>query len=333
MRDLPALRLSSERLIGALVAHDADPGRPALRRPGPVALTGVLIAALGAGLLGGYGMLTGASLAEPTDPSVVLFDRGSGAQYVYLESDRRLHPVLNYTSGLLLAAGESPGARPVATGKLAKVPLGATLGIPDAPDALPPRESLLTGAWTVCTDRAGRSTLLVGTVPPGAPAGARSLLVRDPAGRTFLVRDGRRFQGSADLWPGRTPAPVSTAWIDAVPAGPDLTAAPAEEEQTDFSVRACVTRPAGEPATIRLDPVIPAGTAEIYVPRGTGAVVTSGTGSVQLITEDGRGFPLASQELLARLGYPDVRPVTVPAELLGMLPAGPLLDRELAGRH
>jgi hypothetical protein len=101
-----------QRLTGALIAHDADPHRPPLRRTAAVVLTGVLLAALTAGGLAGYGMLTGAGLAEPTDPSAILLDRHSGARYVYLESDRRLHPVLNYTSALL-ALGRPAATRSV----------------------------------------------------------------------------------------------------------------------------------------------------------------------------------------------------------------------------
>lgn len=318
--------LQSQRLIGALIAHDADPRRPPLRRAGTVALTGVLLAALTAGVLAGYGMLTGASLTEPTDPAAILLDRRSGARYVYLESDRRLHPVLNYTSGLLLAAGDGPEVKAVTAGKLSKVPLGGTLGIPGAPDALPAAESLLEGAWTVCSD----GTLLVGTVPAGEPVTGRALLVRDREDRIFLVRDGRRFQMINR--PTQDPLLVATEWIDAVPAGPDLQSLPENQDITDFSVRACVSRPAGEPASIRVDPGMPT-TDPVYVPRGRGAIVTSPAGAIHIVTDEGRGFPLANPALLTKLGYPKVNPVTVPAEVLALLPAGPLLDPEVAGRQ
>ncbi|GAA2679702.1 type VII secretion protein EccB [Actinoplanes palleronii] len=323
-------RFALERLTGALIAHDADPSRPPLRRAGAVALTGVLLAALTAGVLAGYGMLSGAGagLAEPTDPSAVLLDRRTGARYVYLESDRRLHPVLNYTSGLLLAAGPRPGVKTVTAARLAEVPLGATLGIPDAPDALPTAGNLLGGAWTVCTEN-GASTLLVGFTPDGPPVTDRALLVRDPAGRTFLVHDGRRFRVDSTM--RGTAWPVAAAWIDAVPAGPDLISPPVPAI-ADPPVRACVTRPADGPASVRLNPAVPSGTP-VYVPRGHGAVVTSPTGAVQVVTDEGRAYPLASRELLVTLGYPDVRPVPVPAELVTLLPAGPLLDPERARRH
>ncbi|BCJ43506.1 type VII secretion protein EccB [Actinoplanes ianthinogenes] len=400
-----------ERFTGALIVHDADPPRPPLRRTVPVLLTGLLIAALVAGGLAAYGMVTGAGLTEPTDPAAILLDRHSGARYVYLESDRRLHPVLNYTSGLLLAASESPRVKAVSTKRLAGVPLGETLGIPDAPDELPLADRLLEGAWTACTE-GGAGTLLVGTTPSGGTVADQALLVRDPTGRTFLVHAGQRFQLPADRtdatlralgWYGRAPGLVATSWIDAVPAGPDLIAPevpaagaasvlpghrvgevltdsggqfavvladgiaaitelearllapptavgaeflrlppsgqrvrsglpPTVPRITDLPVRVCVTRPADGPATLRFDPAVP-GPGPVHVPRGHGAVVTSTAGPIQLVTDAGRAYPLASADLLARLGYAGVRPVAVPAELIAQLPAGPLLDPERAGRH
>ncbi|WIM96460.1 type VII secretion protein EccB [Actinoplanes oblitus] len=402
-----------ERFTGALIAHDADPPRPPLRRTLPVVLTGLLIAALTAGALAGYGMVTGAALGEPTDPSAILLDRRTGARYVYLESDHRLHPILNYTSGLLLAAAERPRVTAVASTRLAGVPLGETLGIPDAPDALPPAEKLLDSAWTVCTE-GGAGTLLVGVSPTGGTVADQALLVRDPTGRTVLVHAGHRFQLPSDRveatmralgWEGRVPGRVAAGWIDAVPAGPDLIApvvpgagaasvlpghrvgevltdsgarfavvladgvAAVTELQArllapptavgaefvrlppsgrrlrsaddlpaaipaivDLPVRVCVTRPADGPATVRLNPAVPA-SGPVHVPRGSGAVVTSPAGAIHLITDAGRAYPLASGALLARLGYAGVRPVTVPAELIAQLPAGPLLDPEAAGRR
>ncbi|MFC3989986.1 type VII secretion protein EccB, partial [Actinoplanes siamensis] len=312
-----------QRLTAALIGHDADPGRPPLRRAGAAVLTGALVAALVAGGLAAYRMVTGGGLADPTDPSVILLDRRSGARYVFLETDRRLHPVLNYTSGLLLAAGEQPEVKPVSQARLARVPLGATLGIPGAPDALPPAENLIRDAWTVCTDRAARTSLLVGAAPPGAPAGERALLVHDPTGRTFLVGGGARRRLPAERavqWFGRSPALVAAAWIDAVPAGPDLFSPPGPPPAglADFAVRACVTRPADGPASVRLDPALPPGVTP--VPRGRGAVVTATSGVTHVVTDDGRACPLSSRDLLPRLGYAGVEPVTVPAELVALLP-------------
>jgi hypothetical protein len=181
------------------------------------------------------------------------------------------------------------------------VPLGETLGIPGAPDSLPSAERLLTDAWTVCTDRTPRSTLLVGTTPPGDPVTGRALLVRDPQGRTFLVADGHRFQFPVDRvdatlralgWYGRTPSPVAAAWIDALPAGPDLSA----------------------------PPVPGAGTASAVPGRRVGEVVTDSGAQFAVVLRDGITAITAMQ---ARLLAP---PRTMGAEFLRLPPSAARLS-------
>ena len=196
-----------------------------------VALVGVAV----------WGLLTGQSDVKVRDSSVVFQEKGTGARFVYLESDRKLHPVINYTSGLLLSAGQTPDLVSVASDKLAKVQLGAPLGIPDAPDSLPTTDDLVTDRWSVCTDNGGpggnpESTLLVGyrmTDGTVAAKANRALLVVDPGQNIFLVYGNRRFQvpeiGSDQTlrwlgWGDQTPWKVAAAWINAVPAGPDLRA-------------------------------------------------------------------------------------------------------------
>ncbi|MDI6099200.1 type VII secretion protein EccB [Actinoplanes sp. NEAU-A12] len=232
--ELHSYQYSVQRVVAALVSHDPDPHRSPLRRAGVTALVGLLVAALTVGGFAVYGVFTGHSMAEANDPNSVLVEKKTGARYVYLESDGKLHPVLNYTSGLLLAGGTAPALKNVPAEKLARMPLGEPLGIPEAPDSLPAAKSLLAGAWSVCSDTAGgrpRSTLLVGSTPSGGAALSGGLLVRDPSGRTHLVNGSQRhLLPAADVdtiqralgWYGTRPWVVSTAWIDAVPAGADL---------------------------------------------------------------------------------------------------------------
>lgn len=238
---LHSYQYSVQRVVAALVTHDPDPSRSPLRRAGTTALISLLIAAIAVGGAGLYGIFTGQNTADPTDPNVVFQEKGTGARFVYLASDRKLHPVINYTSGLLLSAGSTPDLVGVASDKLAKVPLGAPLGIPDAPDSLPASDDLITERWSVCTDNGGaggnpQSTLLVGdrlTDGTVAAKANRALLVADPGGNIFLVFGNRRFQVpeiGADQtlralgFGDQTPWKVSAAWINAVPSGPDLRA-------------------------------------------------------------------------------------------------------------
>jgi type VII secretion protein EccB len=332
--------------------------------------------------------------------------------------------------------------------KLASVPLGAPLGIPDAPDSLPRGDALLTERWSVCTDNQGgtstpRSTLLVGdklTDGTVVAKAGRALLVRDPAEQVYLVSGNRKFAipparlvatrrvlGYAD----QQPWPVSVAWINAVPPGPDLVAPripgsgggsvanlrvgqlvtdsrqfaviladgaaaltemqarlmqalPGADAAVDIGndfvrlpesrtrlsdagdpnglppavptladgtpTRACITLPVDPNSGdgIRVDPTIPAGVPVsgvtpaagdvladlVHVARGKGAVTVvaasptapANTGTVSIVTDTGRQYPLASRDLLTKLGYGKVKPRQIPTELFSLLPAGPSLD-------
>jgi type VII secretion protein EccB len=432
--ELHSYQYSVQRVVAALVSHDPDPHRSPLRRAGVTALVGLLVAALTVGGFAVYGLFTGHSMAQADDPSAVLVEKNSGARYVYLKSDGKLHPVLNYTSGLLLTEGDTPSLKTVPADKLARIPLGATLGIPDAPDALPAAGNLLSGAWSVCTDTVAgraRSTLVVGTVPSGGSTAAGGLLVRDAIGRTHLVHAGKRHLLPAARvdavqralgWYGTRPWLVSAAWVDAVTAGPDLAAPvlpsgrknsviagrkvgqvltgdgrtfavvlpdgiaaltemqakllattpikvgaevfvrlPPSDTQlggaaeglpatvpalAEAPASACVTLPGDK---ITVNATIPGGAAPagkarvdlVHVARGRGAVVEAaaspdapeGSGTVSLITDSGRYYPMASRDLLSRFGYGTVRPTRIPAQLVAYLPAGPALDPVRAGRR
>jgi type VII secretion protein EccB len=238
---LHSYQYSQQRVVAALVTHDPDPQRSPLRRAGTTALVSLLIASIAVGGAAIYGLLTGHSSVDARSTDVVFQEKGTGARFVYLESDRKLHPVLNYTSGMLLAGGQTPELKSVSTEKLAMVELGLPLGIPGAPDSLPAADSLRTDRWSVCTDNQGvnnkpRSTLLVGDRLSDGTVAAKTgqaLLVRDPAGDTSLIAGNRRFPipGSHLVetlrvlgWSEQSPWPVSVAWSNAVPLGPDLVA-------------------------------------------------------------------------------------------------------------
>ena len=462
---LHSYQYSLQRVVAALVTHDPDPHRSPLRRAGTTALVSVLVAALALTGAAVWGILTGAS-TEPKDESVVYLEKGSGAQYVYLKSDGKLHPVLNYTSGLLIANASQPSTVNASRKSLAKAQLGDPLGIPDAPDSLPRTGELLPGIWTICSQQpqgpsasgAPRSLLLVGdditdgaVLPVPDPrtlaSQLRALLVIDPSDRTFLVYANHRFLIPANRvqqtrtrfgWTDQ-PLPVATAWINAVPAGPDwrppaipelgrrsselpdheigqilripgtttngptqwgvvmadgvadITDVQALLMQTDpvgyrpqtmdpnqygnlrrsttSMVAAaaaagfppappvllnrpqrgvCLTYTAGQDSIgIRLDPTMPEGAAVpsstvpggvladvVYVRRGRGALVVAaaspsapaGSGTVSIVTDTGRRYPLATRDLLGKLGYGGVTPRPLPAQLIALLPQGPSLD-------
>ena len=90
---------------------------------------------------------------------------GPGDRYVIV--DGRLHPALNLASALLVGGGQSAQVRPSV---LDQLPRGLPVGIPDAPDALPPKDRLTAAPWTVCAVPSGAATLPPQvTVRVGAP--------------------------------------------------------------------------------------------------------------------------------------------------------------------
>jgi type VII secretion protein EccB len=246
---LHSYQYSLQRVVAALVTHDPDPSRSPLRRAGTTAMVSLLIACLAVGAAAIYGFFTGHSTVNPKDPEVVFQEKGSGARYVFLASDAKLHPVLNYTSGLLLAASEAPELKSITAEKLASVPLGPALGIPDAPDSLPVKDALLTDRWSICTDQgdggeAPHSTLLVGdklTDGTVAAKEGKALLVQQP-GRTSMLFNNRLYPIPGDRlvatlrvlrWDNQDPWPVSEAWANQIPLGPNLTAPGIADVGTD----------------------------------------------------------------------------------------------------
>ncbi|MCU7722177.1 type VII secretion protein EccB [Actinoplanes sp. KI2] len=238
---LHSYQYSLQRVVAALVTHDPDPSRSPLRRAGTTALVSLLIASLAVVGATIYGVLTGQSSANPKDTKVVFQEKGTGARFVFLQSDRSLHPVLNYTSGLLLTDSDTPELQSISSAKLATVDLGATLGIPGAPDSLPAKDSLLTERWSVCTDNRGeenpaRSILLIGDKLTDGTVAAKSgeaLLIRDQSGRVWLVSGNKRFHIPSERliatlsvldWASKDPWPVSDAFENAIPVGNELTA-------------------------------------------------------------------------------------------------------------
>ncbi len=104
----------------------------------------------------------------------------------------------------------------------------------------------------------------------------------------------------------------------------------------------CTTAPVAGAGTVTVDAGVDAvrgvvtaggGLADrIVVPAGRGALVesvasaTASGGALSLVTDVGRRYPLPTVQVAGLLGYADRTPVRVPAALVAMLPAGPVLD-------
>jgi type VII secretion protein EccB len=228
-----AYRFLSRRIVSTMLAGEPEGTEVPMRR-----FTVTLLASVGVALLvfagfAVYGLLFPGG-ARPEE-NVIIVERESGAKYVYLANE--LHPVLNWTSARLILGQASPAVRTMSQASLRDLPRGRPVGIPGAPDALPDRRSLVTLPWSVCTAPRSASSVALAThvFVTGYPAGGVELGANEgvlvTAGATpdrYLIwRDHRlKVVDSATVaalgWAGIRPAPVAVAFLDALPAGPDV---------------------------------------------------------------------------------------------------------------
>ncbi|GAA1802694.1 type VII secretion protein EccB [Planosporangium flavigriseum] len=244
---LHSYQFSVQRVVAALVMRETDPAQSPFRRVAGATMAGAIVAVLALAGAAVYGIFAGGSGDWQTEGQVII-DKDSGARYVYYKGDRKLHPVINYTSALLIADAARPQVVTWSRSAIDKATFGAPMGIPGAPDSLPDAKHLARPPWTLCSQGAGdasggsgaanpQSVLFVGgaaevgqpLVPARAASPGEGILVSTPDGRRYLVYDNRRHQLvqpdlvlQAFVWSTKPIVPVSPALINALPAGPDL---------------------------------------------------------------------------------------------------------------
>ncbi|HEY1702847.1 MAG TPA: type VII secretion protein EccB [Trebonia sp.] len=219
------------RLTSALVHGEPDAPETPTRRTSIGTFTGVLLSAL---LVAGFliwGLLSPSASASALSSGEFVVTKDTGSRYIY--ADGALHPVLNWSSAMLLLSGK-PTVKAVTAASIADVPLGIPLGINGAPDALPPASSLNKGSWLVCAVTSGGGPAVSLTVGGTAaltrvPADSAAI-VQTPDGEQYLIYQGQRMRLDAPwirVALGLSHAPVaqvSAAWLNAVPAAADLKA-------------------------------------------------------------------------------------------------------------
>ncbi|MEV0809438.1 type VII secretion protein EccB [Micromonospora sp. NPDC050200] len=224
------------RLSAALVAGDPDGLESPHRRLAVGSLVGVLLAVLLVAGFAVFGLIRPGGATSWREPGVVIVEKETGTRFFLVRG--RLRPALNYASILLLSA-ETPKVVRVSAASLRGVPHGQPIGIPGAPDAIPPAGDGVNLVWNSCAqvarDQSGSAltatTLAIGrpSALNSAPAPAdRAVVVRVAGGDTFLLWQGRRHR-VAESWIPRvlrqdTPIVVDTRWLDNFPVGPDVAA-------------------------------------------------------------------------------------------------------------
>jgi type VII secretion protein EccB len=227
------------RLTSSMLRADPDgPESPQGRTNRGVAL-GIIIALVVSAGAFVIGLISPGTKDSWRSSGALIVDRDTGSRYLYL--DGRLRPVRNYASARLLG-GDGLKSTDVRTASLRSTPRGTPVGVPGAPDSLPGADDLATGPWQVCsTPAAGvptprspgllaTTTLAVGGAADGRGLdGTVALLVAGPDSSRHLVWRGSRFRldragGALGAlgYDSARPVPVSAAFLNSLPAGPDL---------------------------------------------------------------------------------------------------------------
>lgn len=230
-----AYRFVTRRIVSAMLSGEPESNELPVRRLGMSLFGSLLVGMIVLAVVGIYGFIN-PSGGKPEE-SDILIERESGARYVYI--DGRLHPVLNFTSALLVVGSPSPKVRTMSHKSLVNLPVGKPVGIRDAPDPPPPKKNLVGLPWNVCGVRvtgaaAAAAELVIGRTPAGGvPLGEDALLVSTSTGTELpqyllwhdhrLRINDRTTQTALEL-ASITPMRVDRALLDAVTAGPDLTA-------------------------------------------------------------------------------------------------------------
>jgi type VII secretion protein EccB len=223
-----AYNFASRRQVLALLQGDDSVSIDPRRRLNRSLMGGLLLAVVVLAATGVAGFLSGGSSDSVPSDGVIVDDDTGGA---YVRIGDVLHPALNITSAKLIAGHQ---VTTVSSSALRSLPRGLPVGIPGAPDSLPPSGDLTKRAWSVCTiaseASAARAQVLVSVgapVPAPLPASG-GLVVQAPDATVWLLTNGQRYQVTDENVSGVLslnqvpPLPIDADVLDLVPEGPPL---------------------------------------------------------------------------------------------------------------
>jgi type VII secretion protein EccB len=160
--ELNAYTFAKRRMLAAFLQPSAMGSEESAPRPVRAVLPSAIIAVVTLAVFGAWGMLKPTAPKEWDTPGEkVIIASDSTTRYVVLKTDGKvhLHPVLNMASAKLLLDPDKGQVIRVTESVLdsGRIPHGATIGIPYAPDRLPGRDD--AGAakhWAVCQRPGGK---------------------------------------------------------------------------------------------------------------------------------------------------------------------------------
>ncbi|MET7360887.1 type VII secretion protein EccB [Streptomyces sp. NPDC005562] len=248
--ELNAYTFAKRRTLAAFIQPSPSGSEEGAPRPLRGVVPGVIVGVIILAVFGAWGMFKPAAKPgwdKPKEHVIIASD--STTRYVVLmtKGKRQLHPVLNMASAkLLLDAGKGEVIN-VDESVLdnGKIPHGATIGIPYAPDRLPSEsEASSVKRWVVCERpvQGGRAIQKAAFVLAARDhkrvegkqrlSGGQLLYVVGPDKTRFVV-DARgtayRVSGKDELLPrtlmgsGRAPQRVSKEWLATLHKGDPIT--------------------------------------------------------------------------------------------------------------
>ncbi|MFD5504977.1 type VII secretion protein EccB [Streptomyces sp. NPDC127061] len=245
--ELNAYTFAKRRLIAQFLQPNPSGSEEGAPRPLRAVVPGTIVGVVIIAVFGAWGMFKPVAPQKWDTPyENVIIASKSTTRYVVLKTDGKtqLHPVLNMSSAKLLLDPDKGTVINVDESVLdnGKIPHGATLGIPYAPDRLPDKgEAGSKKRWAVCErpGQGGRAILKAAfvlaerdrkkTEGAGRLHGGELMYVEGPGpDRTRYIVDaeGKAYKVKKDelllralLGERRTPQRVSAAWLDTLHTG------------------------------------------------------------------------------------------------------------------
>ncbi|MFH9607644.1 type VII secretion protein EccB [Streptomyces sp. NPDC017448] len=300
--ELNAYTFAKRRLIAQFLQPNPTGSEEGAPRPLRAVVPGAVVAVVVLAVFGAWGMFKPVAPQKWDTPKEhVIIASKSTTRYVVLETDgkKQLHPVLNMASAKLLLAPDKGAVVNVDESVLdsGRIPHGATLGIPYAPDRLPAAEE--AGAakrWAVC-ERPGE----------GGRAIQKATFVF--AEREKDKTEGKNALGGGELMYVEGPGPDRTRYIvdaagKAYPVGKDelllRTLVGQDSEPQRVSAAWLATLHTGDPITFPTvdgTPGTPAGAPGILDDQsnrvGMVLTATAGTRTQSYVVLPGRVAPVS----------------------------------------
>lgn len=312
--ELNAYTFAKRRLIAQFVRPNSTGSEEGAPRPLRGVVPGMIVAVVILAVFGAWGMFKPVAPKQWDTPGEnVIIASKSTTRYVVLRTDKKiqLHPVLNMSSAKLLLDPDKGKVINVDESVLdnGKIPHGATLGIPYAPDRLPDaKEAGAVKRWAVC-ERPGeggraieKATFVFAereqkkTEGTNRLTGGELMYVEGPdKARHIVDATGKAYEVDADddvllqlvVGKDRKPQRVSAAWLATLHRGDAV-----EFPEIDGTVGADAG--IGGELDTALDKV------------GTILTATDGTKDQKYVVLAGRVAPVSDFTAKLLLGSPDL---------------------------